>query len=70
MKLLRFALCVAILLVAAPLLLCAQQAGVLTGTVLDQSGAVIQGANVVVSGNNVESQTTTTNGLNLGCAGR
>jgi hypothetical protein len=63
MKLLRFALCVAILLVAAPLLLCAQQAGVLTGTVLDQSGAVIQGANVVVSGNNVESQTTTTNGL-------
>jgi hypothetical protein len=63
MNYLRSALCVAVLLVAAPLVLCAQQAGVLTGTVVDQSGAVIQGASVVVSGNNLQSQTTTTNSL-------
>jgi hypothetical protein len=39
-----------LLLLAVPVLLCAQQYGELGGTVHDETGAVIQGANVVASG--------------------
>ena len=53
------------LLIAAPLCLCAQQTGILTGTVHDESGAVIQGASVVVSGSGLENQTVTTNELGI-----
>jgi hypothetical protein len=61
MSFLKSAICVMVLLIAAPLVLCAQQPGVLTGTVHDETGAVIQGASVVVNGNGIQSQTTKTN---------
>ena len=65
MNFLRSALCVVVLLVAAPLLLCAQQTGVLSATVHDATGAVIQGAKIVVIGNGIQSQTAETNELGV-----
>jgi hypothetical protein len=61
MSFLRSAWCVVVLLVAAPLFLCAQQSGVLRVTVHDKTGAVIQGANVAVSGNGIPNQGAETN---------
>lgn len=65
MSFLRSALCVVVLLVAAPLLLCAQQTGVLSATVHDATGAVIQGAKIVVIGNGIQSQSAETGELGV-----